>query len=220
MRHQQKIVLLVLVALLAAGVGIIAVWRLEAHPTAPATAPSPSSRPGAADPSGRLVTTKDIYQAPVPSLCEHPAGKLVDGSLPGIPTDRGYVNLLAKSQGASGVLAFGDLTGDGAIDAVAVFDCSQGGVNWPHQIVLYAPGPKILGSIDLGKVTPAEHAQVDRLATKNGDVLLTWVTYEGANSCRKNWSARLHWDGQKVVVLNLTQAATPSTGEPVPPGGC
>lgn len=220
MRRQRKIALLVLVALLAAGVGIITVWRLDAHPTAHAAAPAPSSHQ-AANPSDPLVvTTKDLYQAPVPSLCEHPAGKLVDGSLPGIPTDRGYVDLLAKSQGASGVLAFGDLTGDGAIDAVAVFDCSQGGVNWPHQIVLYAPGPKILGSIDLGKVTPAEHAQVDRLTTKDGDVLLTWATYDGTNSCRKNWSARLHWDSQKVAVLNLMQTATPSNGEPVPPGGC
>jgi hypothetical protein len=130
------------------------------------------------------------------------------------------VKLLAKSEGTTSALVFGDLTDDGAIDASAVFGCSQGGVNWPHQIVLYAPGPKILGAIDLGAVTPSEHADVDQMTIKSGDVLLNWKSYDGAGFCSKNWSAKLHWDGQKVAVLSVMQTVAPSNGSSIPGVGC
>lgn len=218
MRRQGKVFLLVLAAVLVGSAATgIAVWRFNAPPTTR----SPSLRPtSAATAPDRLITTNALYQAPVPSLCGHPAGTLVDGSLPGIPADQGYVNLLAKSEGMRSALVFGDLTGDGAIDAVAVFGCSRGGVNWPHQIVLYAPGPKILGAIDLGAVTSSEHADVEQMTIKSGDVLLEWKSYSGAGFCSKNWSARLHWDGQMVAVLNVVQTIAPSNGPSIPGAGC
>ena len=227
MRHQGKIFLLTLsVGLVVSAAVGIAAWRLDATPIAlntPTATHSSSYRPtsaGTATAPQRFIATKDLYQAPVPGLCEHPAGKLVDGSLPGIPTGQGFVDLGAKSDGGRNTLVFGDLTGVGEIDASAVFDCSQGGVNWPEQVVLYAPGIKILGTVDLGAVTPFEHADVEQMTIKSGDIFLKWRSYNGAAYCVKEWSAQLHWDGQKVAVLGLTQTAVPSDSPSAPATNC
>jgi hypothetical protein len=79
--------------------------------------------------------------------------------------------------------------------------------------VLYAPGPKLLGAIDLGAVTPAEHADVEQMKFSSGDILLEWQSYDGAGFCIKKWSGRLHWSGEKVDLSNLAETATqPKTG--------
>ena len=166
------------------------------------------------------MTSKDLYRAPVPSLCEHPAGTLVDGSLPGIPEQQGYVELLARHGASASTLVFGDLTDDGVVDTAAVFGCSQGGVNWPVYLVLYTPGPKILGVVDLGAVTPAEHVDVKRMTVKSGDVMLEWQSYEGATFCISTWSARIHWDGKKPAVLGLTRTVAPRNPDPIDGRSC
>ena len=149
-----------------------------------------------------------LYTAPVPSLCEHPAGTLADGSLPGLASNQGYVTLLAKdSENVSDMLAIGDVTGDGVDDTAAVFLCSQGGVNWPENIVLYSSSMHILGSFDLGDVSPTdEHADIERMKIHDGNVLLTWTSYQGAGFCLKKWSGKLHWDGRSLTMQNLAQA--------------
>ncbi|MCA1601708.1 MAG: hypothetical protein LC776_08730, partial [Acidobacteria bacterium] len=185
--------------------------------TPPPAVPSPSPPSPSPNKASHLrERIIQLYRAPVPSLCDHPAGTLVDGSLPGISEVDGYVALRAKQspQQAENLVSFGDLTGDGSIDAAAVFGCSQGGVDWPNKIVLYSPGPKLLGSVDLKEITPAEHSDVDRISIEGGDALLKWKSYEGANSCLKEWSARLHWDGKTPEVLDLTQVGG------VGPGSC
>jgi hypothetical protein len=161
------------------------------------------------------MTAKDLYHAPVPSLCRHPAGTLVDGSLPGIPEQDGHVDLRARSGPTANTLVFGDLTGDGTVDAAAVFACSRGGVSWPAEVVLYAPGPKVLGVVDLGDLTPAEHSEVKKMTLKSGDVALEWESYEGAGYCFGAWSARIHWDGKKAVAVGLARTATPPNPDPL-----
>jgi hypothetical protein len=59
-----------------------------------------------------------MRHAPVPALCGHPAGTLVDGHLPGTPPGEAGVALRET--------AFGDLNGDGLAEAVAVLSCTQG----------------------------------------------------------------------------------------------
>jgi hypothetical protein len=59
-----------------------------------------------------------LRRAPVPSLCGHPAGALVDGHLPGTPPGEAGVELRET--------AFGDLNGDGRAEGVAVLSCTQG----------------------------------------------------------------------------------------------
>jgi hypothetical protein len=178
-------------------------------PAAPSPSP-PSMPPGSSSPSKANPVpngVSDLYHAPVPSLCGHPAGTLVDGSLPGIPEVDGYVALRAKQspQQAGNLVSFGDLTGDGITDVAAVFGCSHGGVDWPNKIVLYSPGSTILGTVDLRDITPAEHSDVDRITIEGGDALIRWKSYEGADSCLKEWSAHLHWDGKKAQIMDLTQ---------------
>jgi pimeloyl-ACP methyl ester carboxylesterase len=155
------------------------------------------------------LSEKGLYNAPVPRLCEHPAGTLKDGTLPGIPANDGYVQLLARVEGPANHLILGDLTGDGTTDAAAVFRCSQGGVNWPAVLVLYGPGPKILGSVDLGDLTPAEHAEVQSMTLKNGDVFLQWQSYEGASFCIRHWAGHVHWNGTKPTMLDMKETAPP-----------
>ncbi|GAB3364437.1 hypothetical protein [Modestobacter lapidis] len=149
--------------------------------------------------TARGVTSAELQTAPVPSLCEHPAGRLIDGSLPGLgPTD-GYVDLQVPPDP---VLA--DLTGDGAGDAAAVVGCSAGGVAWPDTVVLWGPGPTLLGSVDMSSVTPDEHATVSGLDITGRELLVTWSTYSGAGDNMVAWIGRLHWDGTQVQLLEVT----------------
>ena len=46
------------------------------------------------------ISLSDLLAAPVPVACEHPAGQLVDGYLPGIDPHDGYVSIFG--QDASG----------------------------------------------------------------------------------------------------------------------
>ncbi|MFD9698232.1 esterase/lipase family protein [Lentzea sp. NPDC059081] len=158
-------------------------------------------------PRSTKLTSEAIYRAPVPSMCRHPAGTLVDGRLPGIPAIDGFVELLALGSPAEAdnPIVFGDLSGDGKADAAVLYMCSRGGVGWPHNIVLYGPGPVVLGSVDLGEITPNEHANVRHMQIEGGDVALRWNSYEGASSCMREWSARLHWDGTRATITNLKQ---------------
>ena len=64
-------------------------------------------------PTAVAVDLSRLPDAPVPSLCEHPAGNLVDGSLPGLGDNEGQVFLrldvlaTAKNGTASDALAIG-----------------------------------------------------------------------------------------------------------------
>ncbi|SES30640.1 hypothetical protein [Lentzea albida] len=157
--------------------------------------------------TGRPVSAADLRSAPVPGMCRHPAGKLVDGKLPGIPENDGFVSLQSET------IQLGDLTGDGTRDAAAIFDCSRGGVGWPNHVVLYGPGPKVLGSIDLGDViTDAEHSVVSRMSIADGDISLTWNSYQGASFCLREWTGRIHWDGSKASLLGLKQVSGAARG--------
>lgn len=88
-----------------------------------------------------------LRSASVPSMCEHPAGVLVDGELPVAPnpdgSDPGFVSL-------ADLVAVGDTDGDGRNEIAAVFDCSQGGVAWPEHIVVYRDDLTLVGEIDTG----------------------------------------------------------------------
>jgi hypothetical protein len=81
-----------------------------------------------------------LSSAPVPSVCGHRAGRLVDGHLPGIPAQSGYVELTHAVLGE---------VKPGGRGAVAVLACSQGGVSWPDHLVFYSPRLTVIGHVDL-----------------------------------------------------------------------
>ena len=132
----------------------------------------------------------------------------MNGSLPGLgPTD-GYVTISNDGTDEFGPAippVFADLTGDGTQDAAAVVYCSAGGVSWPDTVVLYAPGPRLLGAADFYTVHVAEHASVASMAAENGDVRVTWSTYEGCCLDMREWTARLHWDGSAFAIQDARQ---------------
>lgn len=107
-------------------------------PSASASA-SPSPSPSPTPPPVVQLTAADLRSAPVPSLCDHPAGRLRNGSLPGIPQGAGVVEL-----GDDVVL--GDLDGDGVLEAAAVVLCSTG--NSPlSEVLVYGSGPELLDRV-------------------------------------------------------------------------
>lgn len=100
------------------------------------------------------ATAASLLSAPVPAACTHPAGKLKNGELPGIPQGEGSMGLAwdAFNTSLEKFLALGDLDGKGGADAAATLSCNAGGVPWPELVAFYAPGPKLLGSVDLGDI--------------------------------------------------------------------
>lgn len=100
---------------------------------------------GAAVTPANATSIKDkLPSAPVPSLCEYPAGRLVNGRLPG--TGAGNVTLdLTRSR-------VGNLIKGGGSGAAAVLSCSQGGVGWPDHVVFYDSKLRIIGHFDSGRI--------------------------------------------------------------------
>jgi hypothetical protein len=94
----------------------------------------------------------DLSNAPVPSLCGHPAGNLVNGSLPLNPapdgSDVGHVTL-------RDVRGVGDIDGDGQPETAAAFGCNQGGIGWPEWIVVYHQDLTVAGAVDTAEI-PAQ----------------------------------------------------------------
>jgi hypothetical protein len=127
--RQQKLLAfssLAVVAAIGTTAGLMLVGGGSSTPhAATSTSPSPSpSRSPVASPSPSPSPTMPAFdrlalrRAPVPSLCGHPAGTLVDGHLPGTPPGEAGVQL--------GDTAFGDLDGDGQAEGVAVIGCALG----------------------------------------------------------------------------------------------
>ena len=102
------------------------------------TAEPPSPVPGPSA-GGGVVTLQDLLVAPVPGLCQHDPGNLVNGQLPPQDSHRGQVMIAKRNDqpNNSYKVAFGDLTGDGNTDAAMVTDCDAGGVPWPETVQLY-----------------------------------------------------------------------------------
>ena len=152
------------------------------------------------------VTLDDLLSAPVPSLCKHEPGSLVNGQLPNQDPRYGHVGI-AKTQQADYWVAFGDLTGDGVDDGALVTACSAGGVPWPATVQLYSAGPKRLGGVDLSDLTHGREVVTDMSIT-DGVLHVSWVTQgpHDAECCGTvHMAADLRWDGSKVIAENVKQ---------------
>lgn len=127
---------------------------------------------------------RHLERAPVPSLCDHPAGVLRDGALPPEAL-RGGGDENGTSTGGVALSdhvrpVAGDLTGDGIDEAAAVISCSAGGVGWPDTVHIYTAGPKHLAQLDLTEVvdTGWEHREsVQSLDIKKGKLTVEWMVH-------------------------------------------
>jgi hypothetical protein len=164
--------------------------------------------------SRQPVTATDLLSAPVPASCNHLAGTLVNGQLPGIPQNQGNMQLgwLGDPSSQHPGLALGDLSGDGHGDAATVLDCNAGGVSWPAIIAFYTAGPKLLGSVGLDSInlsghSPGENDLVNKMSYSNGAVDVSWVTEQDGDAAATPtlaYSATLRWNGRSIGYSNLT----------------
>ena len=146
---------------------------------------------------------KDLRSAPVPALCQHKAGKLVDGRLPELGDGMGtrgyeYIDMGLNAEGGQIAPVFHDFTGDGARDAAAVVHCSAGGVSWPDTVLFYGAKTTLLGWVDMSDPHLAEHADVTRMTVEGAGVRVNWRTTEGCCSDQQDWTARLELTGRRV----------------------
>jgi len=170
--------------------------------TSPTGSPTTSAVPSAA------VELDDLLSAPVPELCKHQPGNLVNGQLPDQDPRYGHVGLAKRPDPSKEYwVAFGDLTGDGVDDGALVTACSAGGVPWPATVQLYTAGPTRLGGVDLSDLTHGREV-VTGLSIADGVVHMSWLT-QGPNDAAccgtVHMAGDLRWDGSKVVAENVKQ---------------
>jgi hypothetical protein len=164
--------------------------------TSNADPPSPAA--------GSAVTLADLLSAPVPGLCQHDPGNLVNGHLPPQDSHPGTVSI-ARFADNDYKVAFGNLTGGGNTDAAMVTDCNIGGVPWAETVQLYTAGPVRLGGVDLSDLTHSREVVSD-LAISDGVAHVTWLA-NGPNDamcCPSiKMAADLRWDGSTVSAQNV-----------------
>ena len=162
------------------------------------------------------VTAAALRSAPVPKLCVFPAGRLVNGVLPGQPPSAGIPPTLVTGSGGAPLAAFGDLDGRGAADGAAAVNCNAGGVSWPDNIVFWSAsvdGPKVLGAYQMGDAVGDARNGTTRITYGKGGVVVdTLAARPGEGGCCVSGRARvtLEWDGGKVVATEVEQLAGPN----------
>lgn len=110
----------------------------------PATKPAPKAKPAPQAEPAASLTTEAMLTAPVPSLCGQPAGKLVNGTLPGIAP--AHVTI-AQFDGAWKKNSFHTFTSGGKTYGALVIQCNNGGVPWAQRVVVYDAKVKVVGAL-------------------------------------------------------------------------
>jgi hypothetical protein len=126
----------------------------------------------------------ELESLPVPSACGHPAGTLVGGRLPGIAPGDGEVALASTlyPDHFADYTTFGDLTGDGVADTVAVLKCSNAAGVGADLVVAYDSAARLLGSINLADVTQRPIDQIYSVTVSGGRAIMRWRTTDDPNS--------------------------------------
>jgi hypothetical protein len=166
----------------------------------------------------RPLSAADLQSAPVPALCNFPAGRLVGGRLPGQPSSLGeppYLPGGLVGRSAADLVALGDLDGNGIGDAAAVVNCNAGGVGWPDYIVFWkrgANGPAVLGAYAMVDAVGDARSATSTLTYENGAVVVdTAAARDFDAACCPSGRARvtLTWDGAHVVASDIQRLAGP-----------
>jgi hypothetical protein len=147
-----------------------------------------------------------LMSAPVPELCRHQAGNLVNGRLPQQDPSQGYVMITHQPGTDSPMVAFGDLNGDGVNDGAMVTACTAGGVGWPATIQLYTAGPTRLGGVDLSNVTHGGRESVTDISISDAAVHVSWLTQgPGEPACcgTVKMAGDMRVKGSDVVMENV-----------------
>lgn len=120
------------------------------------------------------LVASDLQRAPVPALCNYPAGELVNGVLPGFDPDRAEPPTLVSpdSSHPGPLVVLGDLDGDGVGDAAGVVNCNEGGVGWPDEVLFWGSGLRLLGAVDMGQLVGGARDGTEKLTYQSGHVVV------------------------------------------------
>lgn len=109
----------------------------HAASAAPAASPTASSAAAAPAAPSNAALVAMLQDAPVPALCRHTAGTLVQGKLPaqaGHPGTVALSYLVGSGRSEVALTSVGALEGAGSHDVVAGLYCDAGGVPWPEVV--------------------------------------------------------------------------------------
>ncbi len=199
-----------LLALLLAGCGLLSPANSSTSSPIPSTAtPEPAG-------TALSITAEQMVEAPLPSLCDHPAGTLVDGALDGPGENDGGAWIAGYPDGDWRTLSFHSWKGtDSRQYAALVVDCNQGGVGWPPNVVFYTDGPTVVGQINVADVVGDGRQSVAAMEPLPNGVRLTLPnTYQDgdAGCCgTQTVVAEFYWDGYRVrgeVIQRIDERST------------
>lgn len=147
---------------------------------------------------GRGVTRlSQLRNAPIPASCEHKATRLN-----GFSKDFGKYKSGAYKGDASldtKKVVFVALGPTAYKYAVMPLYCNAGGVGWPELLLVYAAGPRLVGSVDLRNISTAqEHEDVSHLSVVPHAVRVAFTGYDGAGFAVSTYRGRL-WLFKGVV---------------------
>ncbi|WP_460782516.1 hypothetical protein [Microbacterium tumbae] len=157
----------------------------------------------------------DLLAVDVPSLCGHPAGKLVDGVLPGIAEFAGAAGLhgalledLHEGAETSDFAVVGADV-DGLPFLAAVMSCDQGGVAWPNVVVVYDAELRPVAEFHPDELTGGDREQVAGLSATDAGFQARWTaTNEYDAACCAQLSV------QADITVSVVDAAV-TAAEPV-----
>lgn len=143
--------------------------------------------PAAPSQAGGIGKVRQLRNAPIPASCGHAATTL-DGYSKNFGTYSGFASLLTKKA------RFGHLKGvKGKVAAVPLV-CSAGGVSWPEMVLLYRSHKRLIGYVDLRKLSTAqEHEDVQSLRFHQGKIHVRWRGYEGAGFTFTTYRGTIGW---------------------------
>lgn len=150
---------------------------------------------GLSAPAFSIKSKSELLHAPVPTACEHPAGRLVNGVLPGVPESQGGAGLDRRN------VVLGRLVPGGGRGAAAGLLCSRGGVGWPEVLVFYDERLKLIHHVDLFSVAHGGRESLRRLSLANGvtTVQVQAIAQPGDVGCCGTASAllRFAWNAKR-----------------------
>lgn len=110
-----------------------------------------------------------LARVEVPSLCQHPAGTAVDGTIPSNDPNgtNGFWDMLLDEAVAA------QLDGDPPLEYAVEVTCSAGGVSWPSYLLLYDDDVSLFAHFSVSDLYPNDSVWRGGFSSLAGDPILS-----------------------------------------------